>query len=82
MRRKTQDIDLAQRRLVLPVVFAVRGGRAGKRDMNWKAAAKYFWSQFRLWVGAYNEIADRYMIDESVSGGPGSWTVIEMTVKR
>src|SRR3990167_10164412 len=30
MRRKTQDVDLAQRRLVLPVVFAVRGGHAGR----------------------------------------------------
>ena len=31
MRRKTQDIDLAQRRLVLSVVFTVRGGRAERR---------------------------------------------------
>src|SRR3990167_2155352 len=30
MRRKTQDVDLAQRRLVLPVVLTVHRGRAGR----------------------------------------------------
>jgi hypothetical protein len=37
--------------------------------INWKRAAKYFWEQFRLWVKAYNELADIYMIDESWSVG-------------
>jgi len=35
--------------------------------MNWKAIAKYYRSQFLLWVKAYNEIGDRYMIDRSVT---------------
>jgi hypothetical protein len=35
--------------------------------MNWKAAAKYFYHQFLLWVKAYNEIADIYMIDTTTT---------------
>ena len=37
--------------------------------MNWKLAAKFWYSQFKLWRDCYNEIADKYMISESHSGG-------------
>ena len=39
--------------------------------INWKQAAKYYRSQFLLWVQAYNELADVYKIAESRSVGNG-----------
>ena len=44
--------------------------------VNWKQAAKWYREQFLLWARAYNEIADIYMIEESLSAGnPYSATV-------
>ena len=43
--------------------------------INWKDAAKYFYRQFRLWVEAYNQVADVYMIGESWSAGPACYSV-------
>lgn len=43
--------------------------------INWKVAAKFWYSQFSLWQKAYNEIADVYMIDESFSVGTENTTV-------
>ena len=44
--------------------------------INWKQAAKWYREQFLLWARAYNEIADIYMIEESLSAGnPYSATV-------
>lgn len=43
--------------------------------MNWKAACKHFYQQFRLWVKAYNQVADVYMIAESWSSGAPSYSI-------
>ena len=47
--------------------------------INWKVVAKHFYQQFKLWVKAYNQIADVYMIDESWSAGSPCATNIKIT---
>ena len=47
--------------------------------IDWKAVAKYFYQQFRLWVEAYNDVAGVYMIDESWSAGPACYSVTHIT---
>jgi len=47
--------------------------------INWKAAAKFWYSQFLLWEKAYNQLADVYMIDESFSAGSPCQTVTHLT---
>ena len=33
--------------------------------MNWKAACKHWYEQFKVWVKAYNEVADIYMVSNT-----------------
>ena len=54
--------------------------------INWKSVAKYYYEEFRfyreqfmLWVEAYNDVADVYMIDESWSAGPDCYSVTHIT---
>jgi len=47
--------------------------------INWKSVAKYFYQQFKLWVKAYNQVADVYMIDESWSVGSSCYSVTHLT---
>lgn len=47
--------------------------------INWKKVAKYFYQQFRLWVKAYNQVADVYMINESCSVGSSCYSVTHLT---
>jgi hypothetical protein len=46
----------------------------------WKFVAKFWYSQFLLWVKAYNEVADRYMIAESWSGS-SCFSVVRLTIR-
>jgi hypothetical protein len=48
--------------------------------INWKSAAKYFYQQFLLWVKAYNQVADVYMIGESWSVG-SPYSVTHITIR-
>lgn len=49
--------------------------------INWKSAAKFWYSQFLLWEKAYNEVADRYMIVESWSTGSPCFSVTHLTMR-
>ena len=49
--------------------------------INWKAVAKYFYQQFRLWVKAYNQVADVYMIGESWSVGSSCYSITHLTIR-
>ena len=49
--------------------------------INWKSVAKYFYQQFRLWVKAYNQIADVYMVGESWSAGSPFYSTIYITIR-
>jgi hypothetical protein len=49
--------------------------------ISFKAAAKYFYQQFKLWVKAYNQVADVYMIDESWSVGSSCYSVTHLTIR-
>jgi hypothetical protein len=49
--------------------------------INWKLVAKYFYQQFVLWVKAYNEVANRYMIAESWSTGAPCFSVTHLTMR-
>ena len=49
--------------------------------INWKWVAKFWYQQFILWRNAYNEVADRYMIAESWSGGSPCVSVTHLTIR-
>lgn len=49
--------------------------------INWKLVAKYFYQQFRLWVKAYNQIADVYMICETMSVGSPCYSVTKIVIQ-
>lgn len=49
--------------------------------INWKAVAKYFYQQFMLWVKAYNQVADVYMVGESWSVGSSCYSITHLTIR-